>query len=117
VVDDFVVMDAGNDKCRRVVFACLFYALLLRLFRVPSSCLGSILFGLGNEAEELNVSRREEIPSSVNVNDDLARSHSLAFYKLVELALFFLDRVLAVGLLSSHPGALIMYRVAGCRSP
>jgi hypothetical protein len=48
VVDDLVVMNSGDDKCRRVVFASIFYALLLRFLGVPSLGFGSRLFGLSD---------------------------------------------------------------------
>jgi hypothetical protein len=92
VIDDFVVVDSGDEEDGAVVFAGLFYALCLCLIGVPSALLGGFLFGLCDEAEELNVAGGEEIPASVNVDDSLAGLDALALDQLVELALFFLDR-------------------------
>jgi len=95
VVDDFVVVDAGDYEGRRVVFARLFYALLLRLFGKPSFGFRGGLLGLGDEAEKFDMPRGKQVPSSIDVDDSLSRLHSLALYELVELALLFLDGILA----------------------
>jgi hypothetical protein len=50
VVDDFVVVDARNQEDRTIVFASLFYALLLGFFGVPAPLLGVGFFRLGDEA-------------------------------------------------------------------
>lgn len=89
VVDDFIVVDTGNEEDGAVVLTCLVYALFLRLVRVPSPFLGIFFFHLRDKAQEFDVTRGKQIPTSVYVNDPLARLHTFAFYKLVELALFF----------------------------
>jgi hypothetical protein len=94
VVDDFVVVDAGDYEGRRVVFAGLFYALLLGLFGEPSFGFRGSLLSLGDEPQELDVAGRKQVPSSVDVDDSLPGLHSLALYELVELALLLLDGVL-----------------------
>lgn len=95
VVDDFVVVDAGDYEGRRVVFAGLFDALLLRLFGEPSFGFRGGLLGLGDKSQELDMSRGEQVPSPIDVDDSLPGLYSLAFYKLMELALLFLDGILA----------------------
>lgn len=91
MVDDFVVVDAGDEEDGAVVLAGLFYARCLCFVGVPAALLGAFLFGLCDEAEELDVARGEQIPASVDIDDLLAGLDALALDQLVELALFFLD--------------------------
>lgn len=91
VVYDFVVMDASDEEHWAKVFSKLLYPLSFRFLGVPASLPGSILLGPRHESQELDVSRREEIPTAVHIDNDLSRSRSLAFYELREFALFFLD--------------------------
>lgn len=92
VVDDFVVVDAGDEEDGAVVLARLFYALCLCFVGVPAALLGVFLFGLCDEAEELDVTGGEEVPASVDVDDLLPGLDALALDQLVKLAFFFLDR-------------------------
>lgn len=118
VVDDFVVVDTSDHECGWVVLASLLYALLLGFLGVPPAVFGGILLALSNESQELDVSRREEIPASINVDDGLAGPDSLALDQLVELALLFLDGVLGVGGFLAHCArALVVHRVARRCSP
>ena len=55
VVDDFVVVDAGDQEDWPVVLAGLLYALLLGLVGVPFSLLGVGFLDLGDEAQKLDV--------------------------------------------------------------
>jgi hypothetical protein len=44
VVDNFVIVDAGYQENRTIVFASFLYALLLGLFGVPATLFGGVLF-------------------------------------------------------------------------
>ena len=119
MVDDFVVVDTGYDERGRIVFAGLLYALSFRFLGVPALRSRGVLFGLRDEAQELNVARGKEVPAAVHVDYSLAGLYSFTFHELVELALLFLDGVLAAGCVGADGAGSFVCSdgVAGCCSP
>lgn len=119
MIDDFVIVNAGDQEDWAVVLAGLLYPLFLRLFSVPSSCFCGVFLGLCNQSQELDVSRREQIPSSVNIDNSLTRPHAFAFDKLVELALLLFHRSTGRGcrVLACGAWPWMVHGIAGGRSP
>jgi Na+-transporting methylmalonyl-CoA/oxaloacetate decarboxylase beta subunit len=73
VVDDIVIMNTCDKIGRRIIFVILLQS-LLDLFRfIPTTATGLGLLMLRNLAQERNVTGREEIEASININNALPR--------------------------------------------
>jgi len=95
VVDNIIVVDAGNEEDRAVIRPGLCYSLCLGFFGVPAALTSCFLLGLCNQAQKLNVAGREEVEATIDVDNGLARPGASAEDELREGALFFLHRVRA----------------------
>ena len=93
VVDNIIVVDAGNEEDRAVIRPGLCYSLFLGFFCVPAALTSCFLLGLCNQAQKLNMAGREEVEATVDVDNGLARPCASAADELREGALFFLHRV------------------------
>ena len=94
VVNDFVFVNTGNKKEGTIVYACLGDTVLLCFFSVPACRCRSCFLRLGDVSEELDMTRREQIPTTIDVDNLLAGLDAFTLDELVKSALFFLDRAL-----------------------
>lgn len=86
LVDDLVVVHAGDDKRRRVVAGRLALALGDRLGRVPAVGAGARLLGREDALQERNVAARKQVEAAVDVYHALADLRAAAGDELAALA-------------------------------
>ena len=90
LIDDLIVMHSSHDIRRAKVVTVLLYSLLLGLRPIPCRIL--LVLRDNDQLQEFNMSRREEVETSIDVYDALTWFGSFPRDKLAECALF-IDRV------------------------
>lgn len=92
VVDDLVVVYSGNNIDGWVV-APFADTLIRGLLRVPAVCAGEIFLSLPYETQEFNVSTREQVETTVDVDNALAKTGTCPSEELRKCALLLRIRL------------------------